>query len=90
MGPMTDDELRRLARMPWLTVAECAVYLSKSEDAIRCLIKRGIIPPKRLGRTIYVDRLALDDQIRNSGHGRHRRRAKLQQSCNQNEPVEQV
>lgn len=58
---------------PWLTVPECAVYLKKSEQAIRGLLKRGIIPPKRLGKTVYIDRMVLDEQIRNSGGGRLRR-----------------
>ena len=74
MGPMTDDELSRLARMPWLTVPECAVYLRKTVSSVRGLLKRGIIPRKRLGKTIYIDRLALDEQIRHSGDGRRLRR----------------
>jgi len=56
MSDPFDGDISKLPRLPWLTVAQCAAYLSKSEDAIRGLLKRGIIPRKRLGRTIYIDR----------------------------------
>jgi len=59
---------------PWLSVADCAVYLGKSEEAIRCLLKRGIIPPERLGASAYIDRRALDEQIQNSSGRRLRRK----------------
>jgi excisionase family DNA binding protein len=62
-----------MIQSPWLSVSDAAMYLSKSEDAIRGLLKRGIIPPKRLGKTIYIDRRALDEQIQNSSGGRLKR-----------------
>ncbi len=71
---MSDEELRRLIRMPWLTVPECAAYLNKTKRSIQGLLRRGIIPPRRLGKTIYVDRVALDEQIRRSCDGRRLRR----------------
>jgi hypothetical protein len=74
MGILYDGDVALLARLPWLTVAQCAVYLSKSEDAIRGLLKRGIIPPKRLGKSIYIDRRVLDEQISHSGGTRRLRR----------------
>jgi len=69
-----DGEVRQLVDSPWLSVPECAAYLNKSEEAIRCLLKRGVIPPKRLGKSIYIDRRALDEQIRHSGGTRRLRR----------------
>ena len=74
--PSDEDLLHLSARMPWITVKQCALYLSKSERAIRGLLRRGIIPTQRLGKTIYIDRLVLDEQIRNTGGTRRRRRAR--------------
>jgi len=62
-------EIARLSQMPWLTVAQCAAYLNKSEQAVRGMLKRGVIPRKKLGGSVYIDRAALDEQIRMSGTG---------------------
>ncbi len=74
MGILYDGDVDLLARLPWLTVPQCAVYLTKSEQSIRGLLKRGTIPRKRLGKSIHIHRRALDEEIRLSGGTRRLRR----------------
>jgi excisionase family DNA binding protein len=52
---------------PWLTVGEAAEYLGSTPAAIRKRIHRGAIPYVRHGRSLMVDRRALDVQL---GNGR--------------------
>jgi excisionase family DNA binding protein len=47
----------------WMTVAECARYLGISETAVRRRIARGRIPTKRQGRSVLIDRQALDREL---------------------------
>jgi len=47
----------------WLTTRETAEYLGVAEGAVRRRIFRGRIPTKRQGRSVLVDRVALDRQI---------------------------
>jgi excisionase family DNA binding protein len=54
---------RRLPSKRWLTVPEAAAYLGISEVAVRARIKRGRIPVKHNGRSVLVDRVALDREI---------------------------
>lgn len=50
----------------WLTVKEAAEYLGVSEVAVRRRISRGRVPAKHQGRTLLVDRVALDRRIESS------------------------
>jgi excisionase family DNA binding protein len=76
LSPEARDELRRFvderielalraARddRRWLTVAACASYLGVSETAVRRRITRGRIPVRRQGRSVLVDREALDREL---------------------------
>lgn len=47
----------------WMSVAETADYLGVSEVAVRRRISRGRIPAKYQGRSLLVDRVALDRRI---------------------------
>jgi excisionase family DNA binding protein len=49
----------------WLTVSETAEYLGTSPAAIRKRIQRGAIPYARHGRSVVIDRHALDVQLDN-------------------------
>jgi excisionase family DNA binding protein len=73
------DELRRFVRAEieaalrvnrdarrWLTVRETATYLGASETAVRRRISRGRIPTKRQGRSVLIDREALDRELEKS------------------------
>lgn len=46
-----------------LTVSEAAVYLGRSENAIKLLIHRGKLPVTRLDSKTQLDRNALDKLI---------------------------
>jgi excisionase family DNA binding protein len=54
---------RESAKKKWLSVKECADYLGISEMAVRRRITRGRIPVRHQGRSVLVDRVALDRQI---------------------------
>jgi excisionase family DNA binding protein len=51
----------------WMPVAEAAAYLDCSESALRARIKRGRIPVRHQGRTVLIDRAALDRKIEDGG-----------------------
>lgn len=76
LSPEARDELRRFVderielafqlvrdERRWLNVKECAGYLGISETAVRRRISRGRIPVRRQGRSVVVDRAALDAEI---------------------------
>lgn len=47
----------------WMTIPETGAYLGCSPKAVYARIERGRIPPgavRRIGRTVTIDRLALD------------------------------
>ena len=79
LSPEARDELRRFVderielafqlvrdERRWLTVKECASYLGISETAVRRRISRSRIPVRRQGRSVVVDRAALDAEIENA------------------------
>ena len=79
LTPEALDELRRFVRAEieaalrvhrderrWLTVREAASYLGVSERAVRARIERGRIPTRRQGRSVLIDREALDRGIEKS------------------------
>ena len=47
----------------WLSVKEAAEYLGTTEHAVRHRIARGRIPHRHQGRSLLVDRVALDREI---------------------------
>jgi excisionase family DNA binding protein len=50
----------------WMTVREAAEYLGTTEVAIRRRIARKRIVSKRMGRSVLVDRVALDRELEKS------------------------
>ena len=54
---------REASKRRWLTVRECAQYLGVSERAVRARIERKTIPVRHNGRSLLVDRIALDREI---------------------------
>ena len=53
---------------PWLSVAQAALYLGTTEDAIRAMVKRGQIPVERTptGRLLF-SRPELDQWVTSGG-----------------------
>jgi hypothetical protein len=54
---------RRQPAKRWLSALEAAAYLGISESALRARIKRGRVPVRHHGRSIVIDRVALDREI---------------------------
>ncbi len=50
----------------WMTVANAAKYLSRTENAVRILICRKILRAYHLGRTVYLKRSEIDLLIESS------------------------
>jgi len=46
-----------------LTVREAAIYLGRSESAVRHLLNRKILPSLKVGKRIHLDRLELNKWI---------------------------
>ena len=44
----------------WLTVKQAAIYLSRSENAIRLLIYKGVLSAHRLGGRVYLKKSEID------------------------------
>ena len=47
----------------YLTVEQCAIYLGRTVDGVRGLVKRRQVPVIRLGRKVQFDKEALDRWI---------------------------
>ena len=50
----------------WMTVKDTATYLSRTENAIRILICRGVLRVYRMGRRVYLKRSEIDTLIESS------------------------
>jgi excisionase family DNA binding protein len=55
--------LRRVEPKRWMRVPEAAAYLGCTEVALRSQIKRDRVPIRHSGRTVLIDRVALDRLI---------------------------
>lgn len=53
----------------WITVKECAAYLSMHEVTVRRLIDSEKIPATRIGRTVRVDLKALTRKLEEKING---------------------
>lgn len=54
------DPLAPLVAQRYLDVAACAVYLGRSQDAVRHMVKRGQIPHRKWHGRVIFDREELD------------------------------
>lgn len=50
----------------WLIVKDAALYLSRSENAIRILIHRGTLKAYKLGGRIYLKKREIDNLLERS------------------------
>lgn len=59
------DELspRFFDNLKWLTVSEAAIYLRRTSGAIRNMIYRGQIRPRKWAGRVYISRMELDRSI---------------------------
>ena len=64
----TDQELRveRLDELIWLDTHEAARYLRKTANALRIMVYRGYLRPRRLRRRLYFRRIELDRLLESS------------------------
>ena len=53
-------------RIKWITVKDTAKYLSRTENAIRLLIYRGVLTSYKLGRRTYLKLSEIDSLIATS------------------------
>lgn len=61
--------LRSLATRRWLRTSDVAIYLGTTRSAIKKLVLRRRLEPKKLYGRLYFDRLELDRLIENSPRG---------------------
>ncbi len=68
IGTATDLEpgLTVFDRLTWLNSKEAATYLRKTANALRIMVYRGYIRPKKFHRRLYFRRLELDRLLESS------------------------
>ena len=63
----TDQETGEgIDSLAWLDTKEAAKYLRKSSNAIRIMVFRGYIRPRKFRRRLYFRRLELDQLLESS------------------------
>lgn len=56
-------------KLIWLTVKQAAIYLSRTENAIRLLLYKGALQRHRLDGRIYLKRSEIDSLLQKSTLG---------------------
>lgn len=66
--PSTEGKSDKLLfdNLIWMTVKDSAKYLSRTENAVRILICRGVFRVYRLGRRVYLNKTEIDTLINSS------------------------
>ena len=60
------DKQKFFDKLIWLTVKQAAIYLSRTENAIRLLIHKGTLQRHRLDGRIYLKRAEIDALLEKS------------------------
>jgi excisionase family DNA binding protein len=63
------DKQKFFDKLIWLTVKQAAIYLSRTENAIRILIHKGTLQRHRLGGKIYLKKSEIDHALEKSIFG---------------------
>ena len=53
-------------RLTWLDTAEAATYLRKTANALRIMVYRGYIRPRKFRRRLYFRKIELDRLLESS------------------------
>ncbi len=61
-----DNKQKFFDKLIWLTVKQAAIYLSRTENAIRLLIHKGTLQRHRLDGRIYLKRAEIDALLEKS------------------------
>lgn len=61
-----ESDQKFFEKLIWLTVKQAAIYLSRTENAIRILIHRGTLERHRLGGRIYLKKAEIDRLLEKS------------------------
>lgn len=64
--PVDEDKQKFFDKLIWLTVKQAAIYLSRTENAIRLLIYKGTLQRHRLDGRIYLKRAEIDALLEKS------------------------
>ena len=64
--PESDDSGVLFNNLKWLRTDEAAMYLRKSENAVRILVTRGLLPVRKFRRRLYFKRSDLDALLNTS------------------------
>lgn len=60
----------------WLRIKEAALYLGLHPKTTYDLVSRGLLPCAKIGGSLRIDRLALDQNLERQSQGGQRRRGK--------------
>lgn len=53
-------------RLTWMTIHEAAFYLRKTPNALRLMVSRGYIKPRKLRNRLYFRKIELDRLLESS------------------------
>lgn len=70
----SEIRLRSLTTKRWLRTAELALYLGLTEGAVRVMVHRGTLNPRKLGRRSFFSREEVDGLIETSNNTTRRNR----------------
>lgn len=67
LNPATDQKQEMaLERLTWMDSKEAATYLRKSANALRIMVYRGYLQPRKFRHRLYFRRIELDRLIESS------------------------
>jgi hypothetical protein len=66
MGIATELENVEFDRLTWLDSEEAASYLRKTTNALRIMVYRGYIRPRKFRRRLYFRKIELDRLLESS------------------------
>ena len=61
-----DRESTEAETLPWLDSKEAAKYLRKTVNAIRIMVNRGYLRPRKFHRRLYFRKIELDRMLESS------------------------
>lgn len=53
-------------RLTWMNIHEAAFYLRKTPNALRLMVSKGYIKPRKLGNRLYFRKIEIDRLLESS------------------------
>ncbi len=63
---LLESKETELDRLTWLTTSEAAFYLRKTAHALRQMVYKGLVRPRKLGGRLFFRRIELERLLESS------------------------